>query len=221
MTQDKSIKALILAQNDMGAALKKSTNPHFKSKYADLGAVQDACLEPLRAHGFAVFQPSGRDEGGDYVDTIFAHESGEKMESRVYLVVDKNNMQGVGSAITYARRYGLMGLAGIAPEDDDGNAAASAPPNRTSQALQDAWEDGIKDSLPENPTPSQKAAAYAQAIAIELEGKKSLNGLDNIWSKRGKYIKLLQGNEDYAELFGSVVDAYESTKNAITERKAG
>jgi hypothetical protein len=68
------------------------------------------------------------DESGRYVKTIFAHVSGETVECRVPLIVSKNDMQGYGSAVTYARRYGLMGMAGIAPEDDDGNAAAKAPP---------------------------------------------------------------------------------------------
>jgi hypothetical protein len=214
-----AIKALMSAQSDMGAALKKSTNPHFKSKYADLTAVQDACVEPLHSHGFAVIQPNGQDESGMFVDTIFLHESGETFQSRVYLVVDKNNMQGVGSAITYARRYGLMGLAGIAPEDDDGNAAAAAP-NKTAQELQDAWRDGIEDSLTESATPIQKAQAYADAIIKELKEKRSISGLDNIWNKRGNYIKSFEAKPEYSDLFADVVDAYESTKNEITERKA-
>ena len=127
-------------------------------------------------------------------------------------------MQGVGSAQTYARRYGLMGLAGIAPEDDDGNAAAAAPPNRTAQALQDAWQDAIKDSLPQDATPRQTAEAYAAAICTELKEKRSISGLDNIWSKRLNYINSLESK--HQDLWGDVVDAYEITKNEITERKA-
>ena len=62
---------------------------------------------------------------GDYVDTILAHKSGETITSRIYLILQKKDMQGLGSAQTYARRYGLMGLSGIAPEDDDGNGSVS------------------------------------------------------------------------------------------------
>jgi hypothetical protein len=126
-----AIKALAKAQSEMGAALKKSLNPHFKNKYADLASVQEACLPALNDNGIAVIQPNGTDDGGMYVDTIFMHESGGTFSSRVYLVVDKMNMQGVGSATTYARRYGLMGMAGIAPEDDDGHAASKAPPKKS------------------------------------------------------------------------------------------
>ena len=117
-------KALAKAQAAMGPALKTATNPHFKKQYADLGAVQEACFDALRSNGFAVYQPVGRDESGPFVKTVFAHESGETLECTVPLLVGKNDMQGLGSAITYARRYGLMAMAGITPEDDDGNAAA-------------------------------------------------------------------------------------------------
>jgi hypothetical protein len=120
--------ALAAAQAAMGPALKQAVNPAFKSKYADLASVMDACLPALTANGICVMQPTGEDEQGRYVKTILAHVSGESVECRVPLIVAKNDMQGYGSAVTYARRYGLMSMAGIAPEDDDGNAAAKAPP---------------------------------------------------------------------------------------------
>lgn len=121
--------ALAAAQGEMGKALKDTNNPHFKSKYADLASVCDACMPALSKHGIAVLQPAFDDESGRYVKTILVHGgSGETVECRVPLIVSKNDMQGYGSAVTYARRYGLMGMAGIAPEDDDGNAAAKSPP---------------------------------------------------------------------------------------------
>jgi hypothetical protein len=127
--------ALAKAQAEMGKALKQSNNPHFKSKYADLGNVMDACLPALNAAGIAVIQPTGEDEHGRYVETTLIHgESGEHVSCRVPLIVAKNDMQGYGSAVTYARRYGLMAMAGIAPEDDDGNAAAKAAPKQEAPA---------------------------------------------------------------------------------------
>ncbi len=121
--------ALAKAQSEMGKALKDSNNPHFKSKYADLSSVTGACMPALNANGIAVIQPFHDDESGRYVKTILIHgATGETLECRVPLIVAKNDMQGFGSAATYARRYGLMAMAGIAPEDDDGNAAAKAPP---------------------------------------------------------------------------------------------
>ena len=123
--------SLAAAQINMGKALKQSSNPHFRSKYADLGSVMDACLPALNEHGIAVIQPTGEDEQGRFVETILIHgESGEQLSCRVPLIVSKNDMQGYGSAVTYARRYGLMAMAGIAPEDDDGNAAAKAAPKQ-------------------------------------------------------------------------------------------
>jgi len=123
--------ALAKAQANMGKALKQANNPHFRSKYADLGNVMDACLPALNEAGIAVVQPTGEDEHGRYVETRLIHgESGESLSCRVPLIVAKNDMQGYGSAVTYARRYGLMTMAGIAPEDDDGNAAAKAAPKQ-------------------------------------------------------------------------------------------
>lgn len=128
--------ALAAAQLQMGPALKDSLNPAFKSKYADLSSVMAACLPALNLNGIAVFQPTGEDEVGRFVRTILAHESGETIDCRVPLIVGKNDMQGYGSAVTYARRYGLMSMAGIAPEDDDGNAAANAAPSKPEETSQ-------------------------------------------------------------------------------------
>ena len=121
--------ALAVAQMQMGKALKQSSNPHFKSKYADLSSVVDACMPALNANGIAVIQPASDESGERFVRTVLIHgDSGETLECRVPVIVQKNDMQGYGSAVTYARRYGLMCMTGIAPEDDDGNAAAKAAP---------------------------------------------------------------------------------------------
>lgn len=120
--------ALAAAQAEMGPALKDRTNPAFKSRYADLASVMAACLPALNTHGIAVMQPPCEVDGQRYVKTILAHTSGETHECMVPLIVTKNDMQGYGSAVTYARRYGLMAMAGVAPDDDDGNAAVAAAP---------------------------------------------------------------------------------------------
>lgn len=125
--------ALAKAQSEMGAAIKQATNPHFKMKYADLSSVVDACMPALNENGIAVIQPTYREGETDFVKTVLIHgESGETLECSVPLLLGKRDMQGYGSAVTYARRYGLMAMAGIAPEDDDGTAAvASAPSKQT------------------------------------------------------------------------------------------
>jgi len=121
-------QALAAAQSEMSRAAKDSSNPHFKSSYADLASVMRACMGPLNRHGIAVMQPTGEDEHGRHVKTILVHESGQTAECSVPLIIAKNDMQGYGSAVTYARRYGLMSMAGVAADDDDGNAAAKAAP---------------------------------------------------------------------------------------------
>lgn len=131
MTDHKNIaSALAAAQQEMEGAKKSSDNPHFRSKYADLGAVCEAVMPALNAAGIAVVQPVEQWADDLAVVTRFIHgASGETLETPMPLLLGKRDMQGLGSAITYARRYGLMALAGIAPEDDDGNAAAASGPS--------------------------------------------------------------------------------------------
>lgn len=158
--------ALAAAQAEMTPAVKDANNPHFRTKYADLGAVQDACLPALRKHGFAVFQPVGRDEHGAHVRTVLAHESGETIDCVVPLLIGKNDMQGLGSAITYARRYGLLCMSGVAPEDDDGNAAVkSRQPEPPPQKAPD-----YRDEISEPPMTRLRAEDDPEAWAKALIG---------------------------------------------------
>lgn len=119
--------ALVKAQKAFGPALKSSTNPHFKSRYADLSACVEAVIDALNENGIALIQRNIECESGVCVETVFVHESGESLSSGpLHVPAAKQDPQGYGSALTYARRYSLMAACGIAPEDDDGNAATSA-----------------------------------------------------------------------------------------------
>ena len=120
--------ALAKAQGSMRHALKDSVNPHFKSRYADLASVLDAVRSPLADYGLAVVQLVGDDEHGAAVETVLMHSSGEWISSRIVLPVSKADSQGYGSALTYARRYALAAICGVAQDDDDGDAARKAPP---------------------------------------------------------------------------------------------
>ena len=133
--------ALVRAQRGFAPALKTSTNPHFRSKYVDLAGCIEAVVDALNAAGIALIQRTSEDSTGVTVETVFVHESGEMMEcGKLHVPASKQDPQGYGSALTYARRYSLMAAAGIAPEDDDGNAASKVkvsatktdlvPPNR-------------------------------------------------------------------------------------------
>lgn len=134
---EKIAPAFIKAKKEFGPALKDRANPAFKSKYADLGACLDAVDDALLANGIALMQETFMDETGVTVETVFIHESGETMRGgRLHVPASKQDPQGYGSALTYARRYSLQAACGIAPEDDDGNAASpqKIAPRAASQA---------------------------------------------------------------------------------------
>lgn len=169
MNQSESIaklaEALAKAQADMSHAHKGAENPFFKSKYADLPAVIDAARPHLTANGLSVMQVTDFDEAGMWVVTQLSHSSGEWIRGRYKINPVKNDPQGVGSAITYARRYSYQAMVGIATsmDDDDGNAASgngvkkvsSAAENRKFNAfcklIQDSdnptkfWQDNIRE----------------------------------------------------------------------------
>ena len=128
---NKIAPAFIKAKQAFGPALKDKTNPAFRSKYADLGACLEAVDDALLANGIAMYQETFEDTTGVTVETVFLHESGEMIRSgKLHVPASKQDPQGYGSALTYARRYSLMTACGIAPEDDDGNAATKAPAAR-------------------------------------------------------------------------------------------
>lgn len=119
--------ALARAQAKMEGAVKDSTNPHFRSKYADLASVREACISHLTAQEIAVVQSPATEGNRVSVETLLIHSSGEYAGGVLSAEARDASPQAVGSAITYLRRYSLASLAGIAPEDDDGNAAQPAP----------------------------------------------------------------------------------------------
>ena len=130
--------ALVRAQRGFAPALKTSTNPHFRSKYVDLAGCIEAVVDALNAAGIALIQRTSEDSTGVTVETVFVHESGEMLEcGKLHVPASKQDPQGYGSALTYARRYSLMAAAGIAPEDDDGNAASKTPAPKVSATKTD------------------------------------------------------------------------------------
>lgn len=118
--------ALAKAQGEIQGAHKGAVNTHFKSSYADLASIWDACRAALTKHGLAVMQFARSGDGVVEVETCLAHGSGEWVSETLAVPVSKNDAHGVGSALTYARRYGLASLVGVAPDDDDGNAAVKS-----------------------------------------------------------------------------------------------
>lgn len=122
--------ALLKAKQAFGPALKSKTNPAFRSKYADLAACLDAVDQPCLDNGIVLYQETFEDATGVTVETVFMHESGESLRcGKLHVPASKQDPQGYGSALSYARRYSLMTACGIAAEDDDGNAAQRKGPD--------------------------------------------------------------------------------------------
>jgi hypothetical protein len=166
MSQAHVYAAFVAAQRAFGPALKAHTNPVYRSKYADLSACIEAVIDGLHAHGFALMQATEEREGGAVVETLFLHESGERISGgKLFVPASKPDAHGVGSALTYARRYSLLAACGLAPEDDDANKATGqgksearpAPATRTpSQAPQ-----GVV---------SASQAAEMEALLVQVNG---------------------------------------------------
>lgn len=128
------IEAMISAQAAMSPLIKNKTA--HKYTYADLGALYEACKLAFLENGFCILQTNDADDQGQYVETKLLHVSGESFSSKVYLYVSKPDMQGLGSAITYARRYGLMSISGLsAEEDDDGKRATAFPTTHVNKSV--------------------------------------------------------------------------------------
>lgn len=153
--------AFVKAQASVKPALKDAKNPHFGSTYADLASAFAACREALAENGIAVLQAPSADGRRVSVCTMLLHDSGEWMRSTLTLTAVKEDPQAVGSAITYARRYGLMGMVGLAAEDDDGNAASAprTPPQGKGRDNRDNKPGNFRDEY----TPTRPASPSAVA----------------------------------------------------------
>ena len=171
--------ALVKAQKEFAPALKDSNNPFFKTKYADLSTCVKAVIDALNNNGIALVQKCHPCDDGVSVETIFMHESGELLDCGIlHVPAAKNDPQGYGSALTYARRYSLMAACGIAPEDDDGNAASKGRPAPVANPLNFAKTDAsvlenkakniiessVNTTLPENIEPVLR-------LALRIPGK--------------------------------------------------
>lgn len=137
---DKLATALAKAQAEIEGAVKDKSNPAFRSKYADLGAVWDAIRDPLTKNQLSVVQFPRRTQTGVAVKTMLLHASGQWIAGEMEVPCTKQDAHGVGSATTYARRFSLSAVVGVAPMDDDGNGATRNVPN---DWVQEARQDGL------------------------------------------------------------------------------
>jgi hypothetical protein len=174
--------ALVKAQKAFGPALKSSTNPHFKSRYADLSACVEAVIDSLNNNGIALIQQNQPSPDGVIIETIFLHESGESLNcGQLFVPANKHDAQGFGSALTYARRYSLMAACGIAPEDDDGN-TASRKPQVNESALVDHLA-AIEASTDQDSLKNAYKAAYATCNGDSEWQKKVIAAKDKAKAK--------------------------------------
>lgn len=204
--------ALVKAQKEFAPALKDSNNPFFKTKYADLSTCVKAVIDALNNNGIALVQKCHPCDDGVSVETIFVHESGELLDCGIlHVPAAKNDPQGYGSALTYARRYSLMAACGIAPEDDDGNAASKGRPAPVANPLNFAKTDAsvlenkakniiessVNTTLPENIEPVLK-------LALRIPGKDDT---------------LFDSMTDWVEAYNAMADKVASSKSLTKDTK--
>lgn len=143
--------ALCKAQGEMTPAIKDSKNPFFKSSYADLSSIWSCCKEPLSKNGLAVMQTMDFKDNQNVLITTLAHASGQWVRSCLPILNEKNNAQGMGSAITYMRRYALSAIVGVICDEDDDGQGASKPAtkngNGKSEYISEIQVEEIEDML--------------------------------------------------------------------------
>jgi hypothetical protein len=227
--------ALVKAQKEFGPALKTSSNPHFRSKYADLSACVEAVIDGLNNNGIFLMQPTHLCEDGVIVETLFIHESGEQMSAgKLHVPASKQDAQGYGSTLTYARRYALMAACGIAPEDDDGNAASKkptaeakppappppAPPAPTPKAEKPPakaegepgkWQITVKTKPDATPTDFINIVSEMSVVALE-QAKSQADVMEIFKVNRALFDKMKAID---AECYKDLMEAFTTKKNAL------
>ncbi len=204
--------AMAKAQSEVKAALKDSKNPHFKSSYADLTSVWDACRSALTKNGLSVVQRTDFDASDMWLETMLLHASGESITGRYPLRPQQQTPQGFGSALTYARRYALAAMVGVvADEDDDGSAASvgrpsngasyDPPPPQQTMAGRKNEADGIK-----------KAREWANNAHATLAGFDTALGLKTWIEKNSATVEKLKA------VVPDEFEALDARINATAER---
>lgn len=184
----KIYKAMLAAQKKIQFAKKDSDNPHFKSKYADLGSLFNACKAHLNDEGILIVQAPRSDAQSVTVTTVLMLEE-EWISCELTAPLERHTAQSVGSAITYLRRYSLGCLAGVVSDDDDGNAATEAAPKATVASPKGSAGDGPKAAL------KAQVASSVVSVSSSAEAKRQeiINNSDaytvNFGDKRGALLK--------------------------------
>jgi hypothetical protein len=212
-------EAMTKAQAEMSGAKKTAKNPFFKSNYANLEEVIQCIKEPFANNGLSFLQFPITQDGFAGVETVLMHKSGEWMSGEFMLKCSKNDPQGMGSAITYARRYGLQSIAGVPSEDDDGNAATQPSPRSLAPAVK-AAQAKAKASKPtgkpvhDEPqmTEDQEKNINTLCRAAKLTPTRTNAGVKKATGGRTENAQELTKKEA-ATLIGMITNIIESDKN--------
>ena len=220
--------ALAKAQAEMQHAGKTAENPFFKSKYADLPAVIDAARPFLAKNGLAVTQPIDIDESGNLtLVTQLSHASGQWMRSWYPVRPVKNDPQGLGSAVTYARRYSYCSLVGVAADDDDdGNAASGntngnghaqpAPPAAPAYRPHDPvrpQKDAYVVACPIKPDGTLDFDSFTAELETAINGATNVNEVSMYNRSNSKTLKAMQ--TERPDLFAAIGEKFREMSNAL------
>lgn len=201
--------ALSVAQAEINPAEKNATNPHLKNKYANISAIYDAVREVLPKHGLCVVQTMLPTDGTRaHVRTTLAHKSGQWFASECVMPLDRQGgAQGMGSAITYARRYSLSAILGVvADEDDDGNGAQG----RNNRAQIEKDRAAAKANNPNPPSDPQRK------MFMSMMSKKHNGNRDAILDDLSKYFgrKIASSNELTKAEISEMIEALNNGREA-------
>jgi hypothetical protein len=197
--------ALSKAQGKFKAATKDAVNPHFKNRYADLASIWDAIREPLSSNGLAVVQGAETSGKEALVTTTLIHESGEWVQTSIGIPITKPDAQGVGSAITYGRRYGLTSLVGITQDDDDGETAVGRG---------GGYRSVIKGGSGGGPGSAPNGVPGLTDVVHALQGAGNLDTLKAVWEDAQQFSK----HPDFAQIVKAKDEAKARLSTAVPAR---
>lgn len=213
--------ALAKAQGEMSSAAKDAKNPHTRSSYASLASVTDAVRGPLAGHGLSITQWPRLEEGSVSVVTVLGHASGQWMRSTISAPIDqqRNKVQAVGSTITYLRRYALMAVCGIAPDDDDGHAGGGQTDPQTRR--KEAPDEKAARQAGHDPSWASDRARFCAALGEHLPWL-TYEDLAAWCESRGKLRPSKMTQVDRSALWGWMTDkgGAEKVRAWLTEQAA-
>ena len=214
-TQSQNISALTNAlvnvQSKLQGAIKGSTNPFYKSDYADLESVWNCCRPLLTANGLCVIQTNGGTAEAPSVITTLAHTSGEWIRGELPLIPDKKGPQGIGSCITYGRRYSLAAIIGITQADDDAEGAMDRSKNKTPS--KDTTEAGVDDMPLGANYISEKQRTRLHALSTKNEWVTS--AVKSMLAKHGFESSKTVTNDKYKEICEELEHGMESENEEV------